>query len=114
MGAKRQEQSPDSEALRLAGQRLKKAQAAYARFAAVTPLEGSEVPVHSGRQMKEAQEELRAAEAEAKRLYTLRLRDDPEFKAASDRAEEALGKGPPWDDAFSPSDLPLSRDSRNR
>lgn len=59
----------------------------------------------AGRRLKLAQAELEAAKKEFNDLYAEFLRTDPEFIAKSEAAERRLAEGPPWDDAFSPSEL---------
>ena len=59
----------------------------------------------AGRRLKLAQEDLETAKKEFLDLYAEFLRNDPDFRAKSDAAERRLAEGPPWDDAFSPSEL---------
>lgn len=59
----------------------------------------------AGRRVKHAQEDLETAKREFLELYARFLRADPDFNAKSDAAERRLAVGPPWDDAFSPSEL---------
>ena len=101
------------EKFRQAGERLRAAQADYERFLATTPLEPQDdVEAHSFEEMQSAGAKLQAAEAEIRELsaelrslYARVLRDDPSFRKRSDEAERRLAAGPPWDDAFSPSEL---------
>jgi hypothetical protein len=104
----------DRQDLRRANRRLKKAQADYERFVSAKPITGVEAPLHSGKEMREAQEELQAAEAEVRRVYTEHLRRDPAFKSKSDQAERVLSEGPPWEDSFSPSEVSMSRDDEEQ
>ena len=99
--------------MREAGRRLRKAQAAYRRFAATSRL-GSELVPHRAEEMLSAQKELQAAEADFRKVYEERLRRDPEFKKRSDAVEQDLAHGPPWDDAFSPRELLNERGESER
>lgn len=109
------QESPDSflrEEFRQAGKRLRQAQAEYERFLATTPLGQNDVKPHSLKDMQAAGEKLRAAEADIRELsekmrsaYAHVLRNDPSFRERSDEAAQRLADGPPWDDAFSPSEL---------
>lgn len=76
--------------------------------AAERHLQPSERPEHlkrAGRRLKLTEVEVEAAKKQFNALYVEFLRTDPEFIAKSEAAERWLAQGPPWDEAFSPSEL---------
>lgn len=111
----------EQERLRQAGRRLRSAQEQYNKLAGVTRVKGADEEPSQAAELKPTQGELRAAEKELRAakeeflpLYARHLREDLEFRRKSEKAEQRLAEGPPWDDLITPSDLQAKGTSTDR
>lgn len=88
------------------------------RFAAVEPLGAGDVEPMPAGEMIKAREAAKAAEAHWRKtlndLFRERSLVDPSYQEAFASAERRLAEGPPWDDAFSPSELLNEADESRR